>query len=169
MPENQAFAMEFNYTPDFTSDEKAHQQFSAKVHPFLQDVSAADVEYLLRKEPSLSTAVASVSMLDVPPMTAPLIESLFFLYSNVYGRCKGDSCLFCPTCSHFSQLAIAEYGFLTGFALTAGRLARSHTNFDGFYPEVTVDQGKRFLDLPQHQLIRYYETLSSEDYIYASD
>ncbi|MBN1297855.1 membrane protein insertion efficiency factor YidD [bacterium] len=93
---------------------------------------------------------------------------MFFLYGSLYGRTKGDSCLFYPSCSHFSRFAIKKYGVITGLSMTAGRLIRAHTNFDGFYPEVVVNEGKRFLDLPQHQHFEYYILFSAEDFIHVN-
>lgn len=78
------------------------------------------------------------------------------MYSRFYGRVKGDSCLFYPTCSHYSQLAIRDYGLISGLWMTGGRLIRAHFNFDHFYPVVEAPEGVRWFDPPVHERFEHY-------------
>ena len=158
--ENQVAGIDFEYVPDMSSRTVVQSSFSPGIHPFLQTCSKMDVDTYI------ATSVSNDRFRN-SGIADPLIELLFLAYGNIYGRTKGDSCLFYPTCSHFSTLAIEQYGFLTGISMTAGRLIRSHTNFSGFYPEITVEEGKRYLDLPQHEHFKYYAVFSSEDFIHA--
>lgn len=89
-------------------------------------------------------------------MLDPLIETLFFVYGNIYGRTKGDSCLFYPTCSHFGQSVIREHGLIGGLWMTGGRLIRAHFNFDRFYPVVNAPEGVRWFDPPAHESFDTY-------------
>jgi len=104
---------------------------------------------------------------DFEPFITPLIDQLFFLYSNLYGRVKGDSCLFYPTCSQYSRLCIKEYGFVSGLWMTGGRLIRAHVNFNNFYEKKTMPEGVRFVDLPEQERFEYYTSLDKEDSRYA--
>jgi putative membrane protein insertion efficiency factor len=67
------------------------------------------------------------------------VQAAFSLWFTAYRRLisdvRGPVCNFSPSCSHYSQEAIAEYGFVRGVVMTGDRLIRCHCCIlPGFYP-----------------------------------
>ncbi|MCD4653033.1 membrane protein insertion efficiency factor YidD [bacterium] len=156
---------------EFSPEVKLHQTDTTSsrdsLNPFEKSVTMTEAEAAI-----MIPYYSSFESLNSPGIAEPFIDLLFFLYGNIYGNVKGDSCLFYPTCSHYSRLCIRDYSFLSGLWMTCGRLVRAHVNFDGFYPTVKASEGIRYLDLPQHERFEYYrllnhEFLNTKDYKYA--
>jgi len=53
------------------------------------------------------------------------------LYRVVRPKAIGNRCVFEPSCSHYSELAIRENGFAKGLALTISRLLRCRSGSGG--------------------------------------
>jgi uncharacterized protein len=69
---------------------------------------------------------AEISCRDLPsrPITVKVGIILLRLYRKLAPRSVRCRCVFDPSCSHYSELALKEHGFLKGVKLTAKRLAR---------------------------------------------
>lgn len=63
-----------------------------------------------------------------------LVRGLFGTYRTVFSSQDLPVCAFSPSCSRFSQGAIARCGFFTGALLTLDRLLRDHPLAVGYYP-----------------------------------
>jgi putative component of membrane protein insertase Oxa1/YidC/SpoIIIJ protein YidD len=56
-------------------------------------------------------------------------------------------CPFQPSCSHYSEDAVRQYGFIQGLLLTADRLLiRHHLNLKGLYPVARQGRDLKYLD-----------------------
>ena len=55
-----------------------------------------------------------------------LLGPLFRAYRAVLSPAIGNACRFEPSCSHYSEEAIARWGLLRGLILTVWRLLRCH-------------------------------------------
>jgi putative membrane protein insertion efficiency factor len=66
-----------------------------------------------------------------------LAIGLIHLYQFTISPLLPSSCRFAPTCSRYSQQAIARYGLLRGGWLTVRRLGRCHPFHPGGYDPVT--------------------------------
>ncbi len=56
---------------------------------------------------------------------------LISLYQLCVSPFLGNRCRFYPSCSHYAQEAIAEYGLLKGTGLALRRLSRCHPWHEG--------------------------------------
>jgi len=146
-PKNQVLKMDIFFEPVVFKSQLPSVRDGFSVDPYKK-------KYRLREVDSIEDP--NTILQATPSIAEPLLDSLFFFYGNFYGRVKGDSCLFYPTCSHFSRLAIRDYGLLSGLWMTGGRLIRAHLNFDQFYPIVDAPEGTRWLDLPEHERFELY-------------
>jgi uncharacterized protein len=66
-----------------------------------------------------------------------LAIGLIHLYQFTISPLLPPSCRFAPTCSRYSEQAIARYGLLRGCWLTVRRLCRCHPFHPGGYDPVT--------------------------------
>ncbi len=94
-------------------------------------------------DPSL--AVEWILSEEAPPVAAPVggrwdgslggatMRGLFGFYRTVLSTQDSQLCAFTPSCSRFSQLAIARLGFARGVLVTADRLLRDHVLAVDFY------------------------------------
>ncbi len=142
---NQALSMDYYYSPVVMQATRILSP--ALISPFAPTVSLIDAEAFIA--PSKSSE-------SVTTIADPLVKVMFFLYSNIYGRVKGDSCLFYPTCSHFSRLAVRDHGLVNGIWMTGGRLIRAHLNFDHYYPIMEAPEGVRWFNPPAHECFKFY-------------
>lgn len=155
--------MVFNYNPEVNLHQVNKVTSRDSISPFKKTISLTDAQASITHSDPMAPNV-----LNSPGMAEPLIDLMFFLYGNLYGRVKGDSCLFYPTCSHYSRLCFRDYNLFAGLWMTCGRLIRAHVNSDGFYPVVAVSEGIRYLDLPQHERLKFYRSFDHEDYHYVA-
>lgn len=70
------------------------------------------------------------------------VKLIFHLYRLLLGPFIGDVCRFYPTCSHYSEEAIYEHGFLKGCLLTLKRLLKCHPFHKGGYDPVPSNEKK---------------------------
>jgi putative membrane protein insertion efficiency factor len=67
-------------------------------------------------------------------LTYPLIL-VIYLYRITLSPLMGNGCRFYPTCSHYAEQALRQYGLLKGSILAVKRLLRCHPwNEGGFDP-----------------------------------
>jgi putative membrane protein insertion efficiency factor len=66
-----------------------------------------------------------------------LAIGLIHLYQFTISPLLPPACRFAPTCSRYSEQAIARYGLLRGCWLTVRRLCRCHPFHPGGYDPVT--------------------------------
>jgi putative component of membrane protein insertase Oxa1/YidC/SpoIIIJ protein YidD len=71
-----------------------------------------------------------------------ITRALFGTYRTVFSSQDLPVCAFNPSCSRFSQQAVARCGFLEGALLSLDRLLRDHPLAAAFYP---VDAGGKLL------------------------
>ena len=71
-----------------------------------------------------------------------ITRALFGTYRTVFSSQDLPVCAFSPSCSRFSQQAVARCGFLQGALLSLDRLLRDHPLAAAFYP---VDAGGKLL------------------------
>jgi putative component of membrane protein insertase Oxa1/YidC/SpoIIIJ protein YidD len=71
-----------------------------------------------------------------------ITRALFGSYRTVFSSQDLPVCAFSPSCSRFSQQAVARCGFLQGALLSLDRLLRDHPLAAAFYP---VDAGGKLL------------------------
>lgn len=57
------------------------------------------------------------------------------------------ACVFEPTCSRYTEMAIKKYGFIKGVIMGADRLQRCHSGAFGHYP-VDEKSGRNYDPLP---------------------
>ena len=69
-------------------------------------------------------------------------RALFGTYRTVFSSQDLPVCAFSPSCSRFSQQAVARCGFLQGALLSLDRLLRDHPLAAAFYP---VEAGGKLL------------------------
>lgn len=84
-------------------------------------------------------AEISARSLPTKPIEIKLLISLLRLYRKLAPRALRCRCVFDPSCSHYSELALRQHGVLKGIKLTCKRLARCKPGVGG------ID----FLDLKQ--------------------
>jgi putative component of membrane protein insertase Oxa1/YidC/SpoIIIJ protein YidD len=91
---------------------------------------------------------------EVPPaapwdgsLPGGIVRVLFGGYRLVLSSQDLPVCGFEPSCSRFSQRAIARCGFVEGALLSMDRLLRDHPMSVGFYP--TAADGHLLLDAPE--------------------
>ena len=58
------------------------------------------------------------------------------VYQMVISPMLGPRCRFEPTCSHYSEQAIIEYGVIRGIAMSVKRIAKCHPWHPGGYDPV---------------------------------
>ena len=73
-----------------------------------------------------------------PISTLPSRLSIFLMrvYRFFLSPWIGNQCRFTPSCSHYSEEAFREYGFLRGCIMTIKRLGRCHPWHPGGYDPV---------------------------------
>lgn len=65
-------------------------------------------------------------------------------YRMTLSRARGSVCAYTPSCSHYSQEAIAEHGLVKGIIMTGDRLLRCHCCIDPTsYPRGVVSENGR--------------------------
>nr|WP_285762887.1 membrane protein insertion efficiency factor YidD [Microbulbifer sp. NKW57] len=72
--------------------------------------------------------------------------ALIKVYRYLLSPWVGNQCRFYPTCSHYAEDAIKEYGFLKGGYLAALRLIKCHPWHPGGHDPVPEKKPQR----PQH-------------------
>jgi len=77
-----------------------------------------------------------------------VLRSLYVGYRSLLASQDIKACAFSPSCSRFSEQAVARYGLLEGVLLSADRLLRDHPLTAGHYP--TDPENGRLLDEPAH-------------------
>ena len=77
--------------------------------------------------------------LPTKPIKIKLLIGLLRLYRKLAPKALRCRCVFDPSCSHYSELAVRQYGVLKGIKLTCKRLGRCKPGMGG------ID----FLDLQQ--------------------
>jgi putative component of membrane protein insertase Oxa1/YidC/SpoIIIJ protein YidD len=108
-------------------------------------------------ETSLADPATAVAFLlaprdgEAPPETRPpwngalgegIVRTLFGFYRTVFSSQDMPMCSFSPSCSRFSQRAVATCGFVQGTLLSIDRLIRDHPLAAGLYK---VEEGGRLL------------------------
>ena len=97
-----------------------------------------DVEEKLR--PSVERCLTGTTKMDaeienLPIVSEPaftrLIINLIRLYQKNISPILGNRCVFEPSCSHFCELSIRNYGFTKGIFLTLKRLYRCRPGSGG--------------------------------------
>jgi len=86
-----------------------------------------------RKLTGTTTSDVLISQLGTRtlPMSVRLSVSILRLYRLVTPRRIRNRCVFEPSCSHYSELAIRQHGVKTGLYLSASRLKRCNANSGG--------------------------------------
>ena len=79
-------------------------------------------------------------------VSSGIVRFLFGGYRQVLSSQDMPVCAFSPSCSRFSQRAIARCGFLEGALLSMDRLIRDHPLAVGLYP--STDDGRLLKDDP---------------------
>jgi putative component of membrane protein insertase Oxa1/YidC/SpoIIIJ protein YidD len=110
----------------------------------------------------LTSPAAAVSWLLAPRAAPPpepaapsdgalhrlVLRSLYVGYRSLLASQDIQACTFSPSCSRFSEQAVARYGLLDGVLLSADRLLRDHPFAVGHYPK--DPENGRLLDEPAH-------------------
>jgi uncharacterized protein len=104
--------------------------------------------------PSLSQSLLTQTVGRERPVSAGGYAAgyWFQFYRSTFSKARGPVCNFNPSCSGFSQQAIAKYGFVTGLLMTTDRLARCNQCLNPTsYPRGTVNtiDGPRLYDPPE--------------------
>ncbi len=93
-----------------------------------------------RLRPSIERQLSGTTKMDVKINSLPIPEKPFLVRASVlilrwYRKSVSPSlrkrCVFEPSCSHYSELAIRESGFIKGIYLTINRLHRCRPNAGG--------------------------------------
>lgn len=89
---------------------------------------------LERKLTGTTKTDTEIHSLPIPmePITTKLAVIALRLYRKYRPPSIGNRCVFEPSCSHYSELAIRENGLLIGVKLTANRLLRCRPGAGGF-------------------------------------
>lgn len=88
------------------------------------------VERALTGTTELDTKIASLSI----PTESKLIKWAVVLlrkYRNIAPKSLRSRCVFEPSCSHYSELAVREHGVLRGVKLTISRLRKCKSGNGG--------------------------------------
>jgi putative component of membrane protein insertase Oxa1/YidC/SpoIIIJ protein YidD len=104
---------------------------------------------------AVSFLLAARAPVPPPPASAPwdgslgdgLVRFLFGGYRRVLSSQDMPVCGFSPSCSRFSQRAVARCGLLEGALLSMDRLIRDHPLAAGLY--ATTDDGRLLKDEPE--------------------
>lgn len=88
------------------------------------------VERALTGTTALDSEVASMPL---PESQGPALWSIVVLrgYRAITPRKIRNRCVFDPSCSHYSEMAIREHGVIKGVGLTFGRLRRCKSGNGG--------------------------------------
>lgn len=81
---------------------------------------------------------------EAPHATSGIREGIgawYAVYRGSFSKVRGSVCAFTPSCSHYSQQAIAEYGFIKGIIMTGERLQRCHCCIDPTAYNHQIDPG----------------------------
>jgi uncharacterized protein len=89
----------------------------------VEDRLRPSVERKLTGTTRIDTAIANR---DLPekPISTKLAIILLRTYRKLAPKAVRCRCVFDPSCSHYSELAFRQHGFLSGLKLTYQRLAR---------------------------------------------
>jgi putative component of membrane protein insertase Oxa1/YidC/SpoIIIJ protein YidD len=80
------------------------------------------------------------------------VRTLFVVYRKVLSSQDAPVCAFAPSCSHFSERAVEQCGFVEGVLLSADRLVRDHPLATALYR--TDPKTGRLLDAPERYCLR---------------
>ncbi|WP_229837842.1 membrane protein insertion efficiency factor YidD [Cellvibrio zantedeschiae] len=88
---------------------------------------------LERKLTGTTRMDAAIGQLPIPKSPLPITMAVMLLrgYRKLRPKSIGNRCVFEPSCSHYSELAIRQNGLVKGVRLTAGRLLRCRPNAGG--------------------------------------
>ncbi len=73
---------------------------------------------------------------DAEDRPGPIVRALFLLYRGGLRPLLGSGCRFEPSCSVYTERAIARYGVVRGARLGMARLLRCHPFHGGGYDPV---------------------------------
>ncbi len=90
--------------------------------------------YIYQNEHSLIKKFNPVSL---------FLGGTLYIYQNVFSKHISADCLFTPSCSEFSKLAIKEYGILRGTLLSIDRVNRCNRIAATDLKNYTIDQTSR--------------------------
>ncbi|MEK7767037.1 MAG: membrane protein insertion efficiency factor YidD [bacterium] len=63
-----------------------------------------------------------------------MVRGLYVSYRSTFAASDMAVCNFVPSCSHFSEEAVRQCGFVRGVLLSADRLMRDHPYALPYYP-----------------------------------
>ena len=86
--------------------------------------------------PSGENVLLDEDLPDSGPRAPWLVRFLFLLYRGGLRPILGSGCRFEPSCSVFTEQAIAQHGFLRGSSLGMRRLLRCHPFHPGGFDPV---------------------------------
>lgn len=69
-----------------------------------------------------------------------VFSGLMFCYQKVFSPQLSASCVFAPSCSHFSKQLMREYGLIKGLFLTADRITRCNRVSAADFSPLIVDE-----------------------------
>lgn len=70
------------------------------------------------------------------PLRSKIVKPLFWFYRYFLSPWVGNQCRFYPTCSHYSEEAIKERGFIIGLILTIVRILKCNPWHSGGFDPV---------------------------------